>query len=225
MQIYIIHGEYSSKSYDGLQQYLQKARKKGWKIVRFNDKSFLNVKELFSSEDLFAKKRIFLIDNLSKFPKNDLNWLKKNYKTLNGYLIFYLKNKASNTFLKSFSEVKKVEEFRLPKNIFDFLYSLHPGNCQKCVKLLHDLITNESVEFIFYLLSKHIRDLYWVKISPSDIPYPSWRVSRLESQASKFNKEQLGRLIKRLSEIDIEVKTSKAELIDSLDLLIIRQLE
>ena len=57
------------------------------------------------------------------------------------------------------------------------------------------------------------------------IPYPSWRVGKLKSQASKFTIEQLKYLIEKLSEIDIKVKTSKADLTNELDLLIIKQLE
>jgi DNA polymerase III delta subunit len=47
----------------------------------------------------------------------------------------------------------------------------------------------------------------------------------LKYQAEKFGLEKLKQIIGQLSDIDIEVKTSKADLLTSLDLLIVKQLE
>ncbi|OGM84386.1 hypothetical protein A2421_02165 [Candidatus Woesebacteria bacterium RIFOXYC1_FULL_43_18] len=87
------------------------------------------------------------------------------------------------------------------------------------------LLEKEAPEFIFTLIAKLFRDLYWVKIDAKSLPYPDWRVGKLKAHSSKFTADKLIFLIESLAEIDIKVKTSKADLVSELDLLIIKQLE
>jgi DNA polymerase III delta subunit len=109
--------------------------------------------------------------------------------------------------------------------LWNFLDGLYPGNSERSVKQLHKLIEREAPEFIFTLIAKLFRDLYWAKIDDKSLPYPSWRAGKLKLQSSKFSPEQLKDIISQLAEIDIKVKTSKAEILSELDLLIIKQLE
>ena len=51
------------------------------------------------------------------------------------------------------------------------------------------------------------------------------KISKLKSQSSKFSEEQLKKIIDLLAKTDVEVKTGKADLILSLDLTILKQLE
>ena len=48
---------------------------------------------------------------------------------------------------------------------------------------------------------------------------------KLKIQASKFGLEKLKQIISELADIDIEVKTSKADLLTSIDLLMVKQLK
>jgi DNA polymerase III delta subunit len=105
------------------------------------------------------------------------------------------------------------------------LDGLYPGNSEKSIKQFHKLIEKEPPEFIFTLIAKLFRDLYWVKVDALSIPYPSWRVGKLKPQASKFTIEELKNLIDKLADIDIKVKTSKTDLLSALDLLIIKNLQ
>jgi hypothetical protein len=75
------------------------------------------------------------------------------------------------------------------------------------------------------MLARHLKDLYWVSIDPKTNQYPSWRLSKLKSQAEKFEGGKLTRIISDLSDIDILVKSSKADLLTELDLLMVKQLE
>jgi len=225
MKIYLIHGEHSSKSYEKLQEYITKAKEKNWKIINLSNDSGFSVQETLSSTDLFDTNKVYILENLSKLLKKDIDWINKNYSSLKGILLLYSNSKIKLTIIKKFINIDKQEEFSLPKNIFAFLESFYPKNSLSCIGLMHNVLENEKIEFIFYLLSKHIRDLYWVKTSPSNIPYPSWRVDKIEKQASKFSLDLLIEIINTMSEIDIKSKTSKSNLIDLLDLLIIRKLE
>jgi DNA polymerase III delta subunit len=224
MKIYLIHGDHREKSYSKLNEYLDKGREKEWKIINIKgNNSFL--KEPLLSTDLFDKNRIYVSRSFSKLSKKDIEFLNNYKEKLTGVLIFYSETKISDSAIEKINNIDRVEEFLLPKIIFSFLESFFPKNSNNCLKLYHSLLTNEKIEFIFYLLSKHLRDLYWVSKYPSKIPYPSWRVEKLEKQASRFKSNSIKELINLLSDIDIKSKTSASNLVDLLDFLIITKLE
>jgi len=225
MKIYLIHGEYSSKSYEKLKEYINKAKEKNWKVINYSEENAFSIQETLSSVDLFDTNKVYILDNPSKLQKKDIDWINKNIESLKGILILYSNTKIKTSVVNKFKKIDKIEESNLPKNIFSFLESFYPGNSKTCIGLFHHVLVSEKIEFIFYLLSKHLRDLYWVKTFPSNIPYPSWRVEKFEKQASKYSLPQLKDIINNLSQIDVKSKTSRSELADLLDFLIIRKLE
>lgn len=214
MDIFIIHGEYSAKSYERLQQYLDKAKKKNWQVVPI-DKGF---SEAVRTPDLFGQKKLFLVKDIKLVDK-------KLIAKIDGNLLLYRAGEFTPAQLKAIEPIKKIENFRLPKTIFNFLDTFYPGNSTNCLTLLHQIIDTEPIEFIFSLLGKTLRDLYWVKIDPGSINYAPWRVEKLKRQANKFSEAQLKDLIGDLADIDIKAKTSVCSLLDSLDLLIIQKLQ
>ena len=117
------------------------------------------------------------------------------------------------------------DEYKLPKLVWNFLNSFYPGNSINCLKLLHRVVINERIEFVFSLLVRQIRDIYWVKIDKGSIGYPSWRLKKLNTQGKNFSKNLLKEIIKDFSKIDIKVKTSNTNLLDSLDFVIATKLE
>lgn len=225
MNIFVIHGEYKTKSYERLGMYINKAKERDWDIIKLGDNSNLSFSEALSSDTLFAKGKLMICEDTSLLTKTNLSWLKRNTARFEGNFVVYSDNKLSESLLKSLEPIKKIEEYKLPRTIFNFLDSFYPGNAQNSLVILHELASVEPAEFIFSLLGKHLRDMYWVMASPSDIPYPSWRVDKLERQANKFKGDEIKKLINDLALIDIDVKTSKANLTDSLDLLIVTKLE
>lgn len=224
MKIYIIHGEYSSKSNERRSEYIKKAKEKGFRIIYINDNSS-NIKELFTSNSLFKEKRVYILDNPSNLSKNDIAWINKNNSFIEDILIIYCRSKIASSLVNSFNKIDKIEEYKLPKSIFNFLDSFYPKNSLNCIRLFHEILKNEQIEFIFFLLSRHLRDLYWVKTSPSNIYYPSWRVEKLEKQSGKYSLRQIVDLINNFSDIDIKSKTSSGNVTDLLDLTILRKLE
>jgi DNA polymerase III delta subunit len=50
-------------------------------------------------------------------------------------------------------------------------------------------------------------------------------VSKLKSQGTKFTIDNLKLIIENLAKIDIDVKTSKANLVSALDLLIVKYIQ
>jgi DNA polymerase III delta subunit len=215
MKIILLHGDHNLKSYQRLSVFITEAKKRGWEITRNS----------LTSTSLFAKEQLFIIDDLKKVNKRDFAWLKKNKEKLSGTLVIYHENTLPASSLKLLPKPDKIEEFKLPKLIFKFLDSFYPGNGKQCLKLLHQVIKTEAPEFVLALLARHLRDLYLVKTDIESLFYPSWRMSKLKKQAKHFSENKLKQIIKKLSQADVEAKTSAANLLDSLDFIIVTELE
>lgn len=205
MKVIILHGDYIVKAYERLQKFISEAQKRGWEII--ND-------EIVLTPSLFGKERLVVFRKYTLLSKADI----KNLSRLQGTLIVYNEGKIPITFIRSLPKETKIEEFNLPKIIWNFLD-------KPSVKLLHEAIKNEPVEFVFALLAKRFRDLYWVKADPKTIFYPSWQIAKLTKQSHRFTQSKLLELIAELAKIDILAKTSKAEIISSLDLMFLTKLE
>lgn len=212
MKVIVLHGDNSEASYERLIKFVDTAKKRNWEIV---------TDEFPNTPSLFGNERLIIYRDFSLLSKKDIN----NFDRFDGTLVVYHEGVLPQAFLKLMPADFKMEKFELPKILFIFLESFCPGNSTKCLKLLHGLTETEAVELVFFMLSRHLRDLYWVTVDPKTSQFPSWRLSKLKFQAEKFGIDMLKQIIGRLSDIDIEVKTSKADLLTSLDLLIVKQLE
>src|SRR4030042_6905433 len=220
MKILLIHGDNTFESYQRLNIVLTNSKDKGYRIeIIENNKA--NFQERINTKSLFREKTVFLLEKISILKKNDFNWIKKNISINDLFLIIYNDGSLGKTIINSFPKDTKVEEYKLPQLLWKFLDSFYPGNIRKSLQLLNKCVKNNPIEFIFSMLSRHMKDLYWVKIEPKGLEYQEWRITKLQNQADKFAKSLLKNIIKEMSEIDLKVKTSKGELFPSLDFMII----
>lgn len=225
MNIIVVHGDHIGKSLKRLEKFIDVAHERGWEIVRIDSADKSSLQETLTSESLFQKERLFVLEKPTIFGKKELDWLREKSKNLQGNLVIYHQDTLKKDFLNSLPRGIKIEEFKLSENIFDFLDSFFPGNSKKSIKILHALLGKEPVEFVFALLARHLRDLYLAKVAPQKLWYQPWRVQKLKRQASLFKEDRLKEIISSLAQMDIAAKTSKEALGDSLDLLIATRLE
>lgn len=223
MKIIFLHGENINKSYERLHKFIETAKKRSWE-VNYVDESNLLLQETLSSVSLFATERFYILRDVRGLGKKEIEWLNKKYADLSGNFIIYHEGTVGSAFLKSLPKDTKIEEFKLPKITFLFLESFYPGNFKNCLMAFHKVVEIEPVEFVVALLARHLKDLYLIKIDDSSLSYPSWRISKLRNQSKNFSKEELKSIISDLAEIDILSKTSKLNIINSLDLLIVSKL-
>lgn len=212
MKIIVLHGDDTQKSYARLVKFKDEAKRRGWEII--ND-------QFPVTPSLFGVSRIIIYRNYLLITLKDI----KNFSRFDGNLVIYNEGLIPQNFIKLLPKDTKIEEFKLPKLIWNFLEHFYPGNSMRVIKEFHQVIQRDPPEFVFSLIARQARDLYWAKTEPLSIPYPLWRTSKLKAQSSKFSESELASFIGLLSKIDIEVKTGKADLVSSLDLLIIKQLE
>ena len=224
MKIIILHGDDTQKSYLRLRKFIDVAKERSWE-VNYVDESEQKFEEILSASSLFGNERFFILNDIKKIGKKEFAWLNKKQEDFPGTLIIYSEGTLNATLLKSFPDSTKVEEYKLPVLLWNFLDNLVPGKGEFSVRNLHKILEKQPVEFVFSLITKHFRDLYWVKVDAVSAGFPFWKLNKLKSQASKFETQNLQKIIGILSDIDIDVKTSKAELISELDLTILKHLE
>lgn len=218
MKIIVLHGDDAEKSYERLTKFIDTAKKRNWEII---------TNEFPNTPSLFGTDRLIIYRDFKLLTKKEID----NFVRFDGTLVVYHDGVLPMTFLKLMPKDFKLEKFELPKLLFVFLESFYPGNSTRCLKLLHDLTNSQAIELTFFMLSRQLRDLYWISIDPNTNHFQSWQASKLKTQASKFTNVQasaidnLKLIISKLADIDIKVKTSKTDLLASLDLLIVKQLE
>lgn len=223
MRLILLHGDDYKKSFDRLETFIDSAKKRNWNIERLSSQD--NISDALISQSLFGEEKLFIIEDADRINKGKIKWMTENLESIEGTLVLYSKKSLNKTFIKSLPELKKIEEYKLPKIIWSFLDSLYPGNSRNSLKLFHKLLEHEAAEFIFNFVARQVRDMYFLKIAHDSLDYPSWRKGKLIAQARKFNGDQLERLVKKLSDADIKSKTSKGNIAELLDYIIITELE
>ena len=166
-----------------------------------------------------------IIRNFNKFSAADKNWLFNNFGEINETIIIYQENYLADYIIKKFPTDLIIKTFNIPALVFKFVESFYPGNSKICLKLFHSCLESKPVEFIFIMLAQQLKYLFWVKIDSSNIPQPSWKIIKYENQSKKFKSGLLRLLLAIFSSIDIEVKKSKTNLTNELDLIILTYLK
>jgi len=152
-----------------------------------------------------AKKRNWEIiyDDISATPSlfgNERLTIVRDYKllgkkTVDGTLVIYHEGTLPATFLKTLPKDTKVEEFKLPKMLWSFLDNM-------TIKSLHEVIKTEAIEFVFIMIAWKFKKRYLASPTP-----------------------KMKEIINKLAQIDADIKTGKADLLSSLDLMFIKGLE
>jgi len=219
MRISLIHGEDNTKAYSRFRELVDQSKGRNFEII-----PILDPKNIVS-QSLFEDKTIFVLEKPNKIKPTSWKWLAKNPSKYNSNLLIYYDGNTPALITKNLPKDSKVEKFDLPKIIFQFLDSFYPGNSKISLKLLNELTKNEPIELIFHLLGVRMRELYWAKVSPETLNFPSWRKTKLINQASQYTICTIQYIIRRLAKIDIKSKTSDLNLKSMLDMLILKSLK
>lgn len=224
MKIIVLHGDDTERLYLRLKKFIDVAKERSYE-VNYVDDLLGSFGEILSANSLFGNERFFILKDIKRISKDELAWLQKSQDRLLGTLIIYNEGTLSMTSLKSLPKTVKVEEFKLPVLIWNFLDNLVPGNGERSIRTLHKVLEKKPMELVYSLIAKHFRDLYWVKVDAKTAGFPFWKLNKMKSQASKFSEGDLQKIISLLSESDIKAKTGVSDLISELDLILLKQLE
>lgn len=224
MKITVLHGEDVVKSRDRLFVITQTLRDRGW-IVSNLENDGISIKEKLATTSLFGEERLLVSENGLGVSKSDYEWLGKNAAVAAGNLVFWFPSTVNVSVKSKLPKNTHYEVFPLPKEIFSLLNEFYPGNTNKFLKMFHRVVEKEPEEFVFAVLAKNLRDLYWAKVSPESLPYPRWLIAKIQSQSGKFSLRHLESLIDSFSAIDVEAKSGGLGISRSIDLSLPKNLE
>lgn len=223
MKVTILHGDDYKKSRERLSQIKNALKKRNWEIISFDDKQ-KRISDYLTTNSLFSVSTLFVIENIKNLTKDDFKWINDDdNQDIDVNILIWSKSSINKTFLKNFKIKYNLEEFKISAEIFLFLDNLIPNNTEKLLNIFYKLKQNENIEIIFAMMGRHFRDLYWVSVDEKSLKTAPWRISKLKSQAKKFNNsDTLKSLINYLAQIDIDSKTGITNLSISIDQFLLK---
>lgn len=221
----VVCGEDSVSSFNYYSTLKKDCQDKGCEIRDINANDLENINLwLGEAQSLFAQKQAFFTQNINKKLSRKLN-LKINkvveelIKDKKIELISW-EEEISSRFLK-FPKGIIVKEFKLQENIFKLQDALYPGNLKNFLQMLEQLSNTVDENFIFIMLSRHVRNLLVVKTASVESELQKWQVYKLKSLASRWEENKLAGFYDSLHKIDVSQKTSTSpySLKKSLDII------
>jgi len=185
--------------------------------------SFAGAEQL-GCQTMFGSGDLYLLEDLGLMGAMDWDWLDTNFDRIEANLLVWQKGSVPAVTKRKFPKGTNFEVFEISKEIFKAVGEVWPGNTDG-LEVIRRVVEGEGAEFFLAMLARQLRDLMAVKLDSKALPYPGWRVQKLKRQAEKFSEIQLGQLIEKLAEADVEAKTGGVDLATGLDLVLLQQLQ
>lgn len=225
MKITVISGEDTKKSRERFNYIIESIKKRGWEVHHFSKDGGMALPDAISGGSLFSTERLIVLDGIAGISAHELDWIKKNTDKFDSKILIYTDRNLPKKFSDTLPKTVTFEKFDLPKLIFKFLETIYPKNAKNILTDLKKLLADYPMEFVMALLSRQMRDLYWVKVAPETYMAPSWLSQKLKRQSDKFDQQTLVNFIENLAKIDVESKTSSVSASLLLDLAIVSDLQ
>jgi len=227
MPMFILYGENQFDSRKKLGDSILEFTTKGYRIVRLEASKLTasTLDDVFGSTSLFAQPELIIIEGIYGLP------VSKKKKELIEQLVHHLRKittnpdlqkecilwetrSLTNTMLKPFILLgATIHEFKISQALFRWLDSLstNPQSKPHQLKLLATTLEQENEFIVFTMLCRQIRLLLEVKTGgmPKVAPFI---LTKLQKQSRVFTEDQLLGVHKKLSRLDLRMKSSKGYL-------------
>ena len=207
MKVTIVSGDDTEKSRKRFGDIVKVVKKRGWQVNWHDKSSTGSLVELLQPGSLFDTPRVTVCPDMKNVLKSEISCIAKNFDTPDSNLLLYNKGKLSQSLRSAFKGAN-IEEFAVPFVVYKFFDALYPGNTKGALRLYAKVSESENAEFITAMLGRYLRDLAWAGESPPP-KYPEWRLTKLKAQLQLLGSSRLQKMIGRLAEHDLAVKTGK----------------
>ncbi len=211
----IFHGDNTSASREAFIS--QKQNAPDHISLRAGEFSITDLLQAFQGSKLFSQTTTVFIENLLTKTKAE--------KELDAIANCIVDNDAASTFLWEAADVSrkitslfpkaKIQLFRLPSSLFQFVDSLGLKQQDELIKLFHQTLESTDVVIIVAMLQRQIRLLLGVK-EQAEIDevkkLAPWQKSKLERQVNAFSRYALLKLHEKLFRLDFNQKTGESAL-------------
>lgn len=208
--ITILHGDQAEASRARLNEIIRES--KGKEIRRIDGKNTdageltqaIEASSLFGGDLVVVFERLF--GSLGKKQKLAVQYAAILSKATSDVILLEEKE-LSPTALAALGSGAKVELFKTPRIIFEFLDGLRPGSAKTSLALYGKLVKTEAPELVFSMIVKRVRQMVMLKDKVTAEGLQGWQVGRLTNQAGNFTMEQLLKMHKNLLDIEFSLKT------------------
>jgi hypothetical protein len=209
----LLHGNNSVKSRQGLVEAVSQFKASGLSdIVRLKGPS-LTLNELTvanESASMFGPSRLIVIENLfalkAKVQLTSVLKYLAAIDTASVNIIIWEAKVLTPNQLKALSNFQ-VRLYKTSAVTFKALEALKPGRQTVFLPLFDEAYRQDTPEFVFFMLVRHLRQLLTVSAASSLIP--AWQRSKLLSVAKLFGETKLINLHNRLTDLDWYLKTGQ----------------
>lgn len=210
--IILIHGDQLEQSRNKLNEYKEAAKDKELRVVDGKRADQTHLLQALESRSLFGNDTAVIIEgflsNAKKREKTFLNTLEKLVDVGSTTdVILYEEKEIDKTTIGKLGKNIRIELYKTPVVLFQFLESLRPGNPQVSLDAFTQTVVTEPVEVVFILIIRRIRQLIEVADNSTPVGLQDWQAARLTSQARHFTIKQLVAMHEQLLNIDIAIKT------------------
>lgn len=111
---------------------------------------------------------------------------------------------------KSDEEIISLVSFSRSESIYQFIKNFFSKDLNKTLAIFKVIVDDgESVERIFYELSRHIISLSFYIISPSLVTEYTYTIHNYKDYINRWSKDEVAELVELIAEIDLFLKTGR----------------
>lgn len=206
----VVAGEDSIQSREYIAQLKKKYHQQHASVYEISPKQLDEAKKDMVTQTLFTDKIIYftegLIGHIAKQKKKKAEELKKIHE--NDALLVVDWENGKSLYSLGLKAAPYLKEFKPDASIFDLLDSCFPGNKQRFIKLLNEVMETQDPVFVFTLLHRHAKSLLVLKHNPGQWKGSPWQKTKMTGQASRWDDKKLLKLYDGMTRIDLALKTN-----------------
>lgn len=207
--ITLLHGDDIGSSRNELNRLRTGAKNKDVRSLDGRGLTDTALAQALESGSMFGGETLVIIENLfGKLGKKQklIARLAEIIKKSPADVIVWEDKEVGVTVTKSLGNAK-IQLFKTPIALFQFLDGVKPGNTKSVLTLFQKTLDTHAPELIYTMVVRRIRQLIQVADGMTPEGLASWQVSRLTSQARSFTMNRLIDRYRRLLDMEYSIKS------------------
>lgn len=213
--ITLLHGDNVESSRNELMRLKEQAIGIEIRILDGRSINETNFTQALEANSLFSGSTLVIIENLfGKLGKKQklitsLSAIITRSSTATD-IILWEDREVSITVIKSLGSGVKVQLFKTPISLFQFLDNLGLGSAKNSLFLFQKTLETHAPELILTMIVRRLRQVIMLKDHVMPEGLQDWQASRLTSQAKSFTMEKLLSMYQRLLDIEYAIKSGNS---------------
>jgi DNA polymerase III delta subunit len=212
--ITLIHGDHIEASRAAFNALKESAKGKDIRVLDGRTLELNVLVQSLESTSLFGGDTVVVIDRLfskiGRQPKKIEELCSVLVRNSGIEVILWEDKEVGATVLKKLGPLVKIQVFKLPVLIFQFLDIIASESKKAALLTYEQLVVTEAPELVFSMIVKRIRQLIQLRSNTTPEGLAPWQIGRLTTQAKSFTMEKLLTMYKHLHDIEASIKTGNS---------------